>query len=689
MRPTRAIAAIIASLALASVVVATSAAVDDADVRVFNYHVLSNPADADGGGELSPIRIVGTPNGTFSGAIGIEADGELRGLRADVAGLSLEGDDSQRIDGELIQVRFAQPFDTAIQRRRPGGHDVLHEHVPARLDGIVGVWVTATVPADTQPGTYRGEMRFGAQSMGMRSVDVELTVHEFPLPAAREMHTWVDLIQSPDTLALEYGVELWSEEHWSLMEQSFKHMAQLGDATVYIPILARTNFGNEESMVWWSETEDGRYARDYTIMDRYLDLAIEHLGEPELVVFQVWDVVLAESAPAPHHMREESQAARAAVADKGPRVTGVDPETGERESIFLPRLEDEQSRLIWRDFFDELRARMSERGLERAMMLGMLTDAEPSREQVEVLHDASMGLPWASHAHPERIRDKPVRGNRLLRGIADIRYAAHVYRIRYQVNPQSERLHGWAHPELTAFFGRNGQPNGHPLRARLAPEQNITGRQRGLGRLGADVWYVLEDRRGRRTGAVYHRYPENNWRNLDIESWILAPGPQGPLATARLENMREGLQEAEARIYIEAALMDDQTRRYIDDALAERARTILDDRQFAMWRSVWPRVDDLEKLGALGVHGNARNPIEAVWQALADAGHDLPGYWDSEARTMRSDAEREGRIWFAGSNWQQRTADLYTVAGEIHAALTEQGLDGYDAIDRIRERHSR
>ena len=105
----------------------------------------------------------------------------------------------------------------------------------------------------------------------------------------------------------------------------------------------------------------------------------------------------------------------------------------------------------------------------------------------------------------------------------------------------------------------------------------------GIGRVGADYWHVLKDRQGRRTGPVYARYPESNWRNLDIESWVLAPGPEGPVGTARLENLREGLQECEARIALEDALLDLGRRRRLGNELAQRIQALLDERQRALW----------------------------------------------------------------------------------------------------------
>ena len=68
------------------------------------------------------------------------------------------------------------------------------------------------------------------------------------------------MIQSPDTLALQYGVPLWSDRHWELIGKSFDLMRPTGSRVVYVPLLRNTNQGNSESMVRWTKKKDGSAA---------------------------------------------------------------------------------------------------------------------------------------------------------------------------------------------------------------------------------------------------------------------------------------------------------------------------------------------------------------------------------------------------------------------------------------------
>ena len=81
-------------------------------------------------------------------------------------------------------------------------------------------------------------------------------------------------------------------------------------------------------------------------------------------------------------------------------------------------------------------------------------------------------------------------------------------------------------------------------------------RQHAGHRPGGDTWRVVKDARGNRSFRVWERFPGSNWGYLNCDSAVLAPGPEGAIATVRYEVLREGLQECGARVAIEQALID-------------------------------------------------------------------------------------------------------------------------------------
>ena len=81
-------------------------------------------------------------------------------------------------------------------------------------------------------------------------------------------------------------------------------------------------------------------------------------------------------------------------------VTVVDPATQETGRIELPTYFDEEaSRPLWKPLWDALHERMRKRGIENAMMLGVMSDGVPTKEQCLFFDEVSGSLPWLSHSH--------------------------------------------------------------------------------------------------------------------------------------------------------------------------------------------------------------------------------------------------------------------------------------------------
>lgn len=172
-------------------------------------------------------------------------------------------------------------------------------------------------------------------------------------------------------------------------------------------------------------------------------------------------------------------------------------------------------------------------------------------------------------------------------------------------------------------------------------ERNITGTQRGQARVGGDYWKVMKDKRGNRVGRSHERYPESNWRNLVIRASLLAPGPAGPVATSRSEAFREGIQECEARIAIERGIYDEAMRAKLPEELVKRCEEYLHRRHMMMW------------LGSAHLQCYHEHP-NASWRSK------LPHTWGGGFF---------GHQWFLGSGWQERSKELFDLAGEVSREL--------------------
>ena len=638
-------------------------------LQVWNSDPMATDFDVDFGNSaepLRPIRLVGVRNGSFSGKVVVGSDQPIKGLSAKAADLAGPGG---TIPAAAVRIRYATPWGSvpltnsanweatpypalatpmmalletplpefAVQQKPTEKEEIKQadlwkmkkwglgsrvpldtpNHPEAVFGAVVPVWVTVSVPKTAKPGLYAGPLTITAGGKQVAQVTVEIDVADWTLPDPHELRTWIELIQSPDTLAVEYGLTLWSPRHWEMMAQSMKYLRDIGSEVIYAPLIAESNAGNAESMVRWIAKGPDQYDYDFSILDKYLDLAQETIGQPRAVVFNVWDRYMGTGGGRGFQQRQ---------AKGGPVVTLLDRATGKTERLEFAPFTDPASKKLWQPLFDQLRTRMKARGLEKAMMIGMVTDFWAPKEQVEFLKEVTGNLPWVNAAHYL----KPS----LWDGLAPMGYQVAYFSTRHGYGTN---LHGWQIPETHAAFERVGLDGYTLCRWRLLAEQSITGTMRGVGRLGADTWLAVKDKNGNRVGRVWERYPGSNWNYLNCNSSTLAPGPDGPVATTRYEALREGVQECEALIAVEAALLDAGRRAKLGDDLASRCEAVLKERNAAMWKSC------------------------ASWQSGPIARLDVTSWRENPSPT--------GETVYLGSGWQDRSATLFRLAGEVQEKL--------------------
>ncbi len=588
-------------------------------IQVWNATPMTAIFDLDYGDPcevLGPIRIHGAQNGSFCGQVVVSSDQPLKGIQAIMS--DLRGS-AGTIPASAVDVRYALPGgienDAAERYGCPHANrfDVLAEAPPAEVPvrtkkrsaftagAVQPIWIIVNIPADTPAGDYHGTLAVSADGLKETAVPVLVKVAGWKLPHPRDYVTFVDLIESPESVALRYEVPLWSDRHFALMEKSFKHPGRIGNKTVYIPLICHTHFGNSESMVRYVKQADGSYKGDFSIMEKYLDLAEKYLGKPRVVCLYAWD-----------HMAGGGYFGRAFGRNK-PRkvpVSVLDPETQKVTTFESPMyVETAEAKAFWKPSMTELMERMKKRGLEKSVMIGIFSDQRPSKEMVDLWAELLPGVPWVaqSHGHAVSIHGVPVG------------YSSTVWQAAGATDPDVARTYGWQgrgrKAQIVAEYRRDLVLSCRLTEHRLLAEHNIQGKQSGFGRNGIDFWPALKDKDGKWASTLVNRYSYSNWAQLSIKTCMLSPGPDGALSTIRFEMIREGVQECEARIFIEKALLDKTHRAKLGAEKAKQLQDMLDQRTRAV---LWSRNDD---------------------------------------------------DWFLSSGWQDRSARLFAAAAETKAAL--------------------
>jgi Glycoside hydrolase 123, catalytic domain len=592
-------------------------------LRVWNHAVFVRVTEEDTGEPLEllrPVRIEATRNGWFSGKVLIGSPVPIKGLKTEVGDFAGPG----KIAAACVAIRYPRP-DGMRRRSKKLWFDSLQNVPPEPIAVLSGsgtalqpIWITVNVPASAKSGDYKSALKISAAGGFTTTVPLELHVADWWLPPSREFRTHVGLVQSPESLAMQYGVPMWSKKHWELLDRSFALMARAGTKTVYLTAVRKTHFGNEHSMIRFKRGKEGKLHPDLSIAGKYLALAVKHLGKVPVVGIYCW-----EPPGSSGHF------GKYAPKDREILLTLTDG-AGKLEKIKGPEWGTPKCQEFWNTTFKAIRAMLAKHGVNKSMMFAMAGDYIPTLGAVDQLHKAAPEATWAVHCHPYRPKIHNVATGYLCSvwGVFGTRDPA-LPKDYYGNN----RYIGWKNPFLITAFPRTGNPiyeifcvspitlyrfmGEGALVSAGRPNAKPPG-VRGFGRIGADFWKVLKDKRGRGT-FVCGRYPESAWGQLNLAystPYVLAPGKNGSVSTTRFEMLCEGLQEAEARVFIEQALLDPARKSKLGKELSARCQEMLDERVRTFMRAAGAR----ERLSADWTWYFSSNPLKATRKLYATAG---------------------------------------------------------------------
>jgi hypothetical protein len=565
---------------------------------------------------IAPLRMGGARNGAFAAELVVSSTDPVRGLR--VAVTDLKGSSGGSIAAGQVQVRYPQPGPDHWAPTGPSlTFDDLGGEPPPTLAALKvrvlpapvmqPVWITINVPRGIPAGTYTGKVTVTADGQNAIEVPLELQLADWDLPDPSAFTTFMNIVESPDSVALQYNVAPWSEAHWKLLDEDLRLVGLIGAKQVYIPVIRRTHFGNAEGMVRWVRQADGALQPDCAIVEKYLDLAIKHLGKVPVVCCNIADTT-------PDHRQ-------------GMLYSELDPRTGEVKDAVGPAWGTPESQDMLRKLLAALKGILAKRGMEEALMVGMNAGdgaAGPQAPPKEIadIRAVSPQTRWCrvSHYWLKGGDDKPNQPKygsiALVGGVMGVYWDPDV----------DKPFYGWRNPNIVVVYprtanmqatrdntgtrmaqdsdlpqyrvfaeavmlsGRRRALSGNSLRGDWASElgADFTG-LRGIGPFGADFWPVLKGggQGGGKTilGRYGESYADGGWGTVSLSQVVqslLAPGKDGPASTVRLEMMREALQEAEARVFVQNVLLDPARRGRLPAALAARAEATCKERTQAL-----------------------------------------------------------------------------------------------------------
>ncbi|HOX08982.1 MAG TPA: DUF6067 family protein, partial [Planctomycetota bacterium] len=245
---------------------------------------------------LQPVRIFGARNGHFCGQLALGSTEALTGIG--VTATALKG-----AKGEIPAANVAALFGVSNGMRGGPWFLNLAAKPPAQVaadksfgGAVQEILLRVRIPKDAAAGAYKGTVTVSASGKQFE-VPLEVNVSDWTLPDPTDYRTYVGIYQSPISVAMQYSVQPWSDEHWKLMEKSFELLGRIGNKMINVSVVDETQFGEPEGMINWVKKADGTYDYDFAIFDRYLALATKHCGKLDYVCFQVWHAGGWEARP--------------------------------------------------------------------------------------------------------------------------------------------------------------------------------------------------------------------------------------------------------------------------------------------------------------------------------------------------------------------------------------------------------
>jgi len=504
-----------------------------------------SPMDfGDSGEGLRPVRIVGAKNGVFLGQVVIGSDAPIKGLKVTPGDLKA-AKGGGTIPAAGTELLYALPDKSFYGQ--PTWFDGLQTEAPAEVavfkngGAVQPVLLRVTVPRDAPAGDYRGDLTVTVPGTADVKVPVELNIADWTLPDPKDYRTYVGVYQSPTSLAMQYKVPEWSEEHWKLMEKSFALLGRVGNRLVNVAVVDKTQFGNDDGMVYWVKKADGSYSYDFKVFDRYMDLAQKYF-KLDYVAVHIW-----------HSGGWETRA-----ADQENTVTVIDEKTGERSHLQVPKFDTEEAKKFWKPLLDALQERLAKRGLEKAMILGILSDGTAPKEVFRMFNEIFPGgAKWMRGCHSGTYSEKPDGlpggGVTVLHEfcygtpLEGAKPAQPYYKQRWWPGTDYERMGNHDNGVALSWYRETGMTA-------------LMRRTRGVGRICLDFFDVMAKPSAGSGGVgsvrtIYNRWPHSSCAQREPSlKCMLRPAPEGPTTTLRYEAFCEGIQFAEALVALSEAI---------------------------------------------------------------------------------------------------------------------------------------
>lgn len=200
--------------------------------------------------------------------------------------------DGTEMDASVGKARFVRyvltdEFGNGCGRRKPGDFEVsLSADALDNVDCFdiksnttLPVWLSFDIPSEVKEGIYSSTLSLFAKGERTKEFIIELEVLPQALPAPQEWAFYLDMWQHPSAVARVNRVEHWSDEHWDLLKEPMKMLADAGQKVITATI-NKDPWNNQcydpyEDMIKWTRKSDGSWEYDFTIFDKWVNFMMD------------------------------------------------------------------------------------------------------------------------------------------------------------------------------------------------------------------------------------------------------------------------------------------------------------------------------------------------------------------------------------------------------------------------------
>jgi hypothetical protein len=395
--------------------------------------------------------------------------------------------------------------------------DPLFEKPPERVEpnSTQGVWLTVRVPKTAEPGVYANALIVHAGSHEVK-LTIELHVPELTLPDLTEGKFCLNLWQDPSSVALAAKLPLWSEEHWKLLEAYARDLAAHGEKSITTTIIHdpwRSDVGHAmpAMVAWrfpgqWQLGQESRFEFDFTVFDRYVELMMK-AGIRKTI----------------HSYSMVNGPGESSDCDLG----YINTRTGQL-LIRHTTVGDDWYKKAWDAFLPVFVKHLREKGWLDRTYIGFDEKPQAIMDKIMAeLHAAAPGLKITLAGGGASQQSRSAGDLTIhLDDLAHPDAVARLVRERRGIGPTSFYTACSPHSPNTFLYS--------PLwESRLLPWIAFRHGLDGYLRWNYNYWFE-----GMWSQPRYH------WHSGDM--FFVYPGEQGPLASARWEMLRQGIQDFEA-----------------------------------------------------------------------------------------------------------------------------------------------